>query len=133
MATLIVAYWIYSRIHRHLWLKDGGPEGAEYPLTLSYRRLKRDRITDGKGLSIEAFYQPPLYPYLLAGFLKLFGEKVPVMPLVFQGRLGLSHPLVPMPTAAMASRSSHTPLRQNLRRGRTSPAPAAVLDISAAS
>jgi IS605 OrfB family transposase len=41
-------------------LKDGGPEGAEYPLTLSYRRLKRDRITDGKGLSIDAFYQPPL-------------------------------------------------------------------------
>ncbi len=41
-------------------LKDGGPEGADYPLTLSYRRLKRDRITDGKGLSIDAFYQPPL-------------------------------------------------------------------------
>lgn len=40
--------------------KDGEPEGAEYPLTLSYRRLKRDRITDGKGMSIEAFYQPPL-------------------------------------------------------------------------
>jgi hypothetical protein len=41
-------------------LKDSGPEGAEYPLTLSYRRLKRDRITDGKGMSVEAFYQPPL-------------------------------------------------------------------------
>lgn len=48
------AVWVKEK------LKDGGPEGAEYPLTLSYRRLKRDRITDGKGLSIEAFYQPPL-------------------------------------------------------------------------
>ncbi len=40
--------------------KDGGPEGAEYPLTLSYRRFKRDRIVSGDGLSMEAFYQPPL-------------------------------------------------------------------------
>ncbi|MFZ4594996.1 MAG: hypothetical protein ACOYOF_12115, partial [Verrucomicrobiaceae bacterium] len=40
--------------------KDGGPEGAEYPLTLSYRRLKRDRITDGKGMSVESLYAPPL-------------------------------------------------------------------------
>lgn len=40
--------------------KDGGPEGAEYPLTLSYRRFKRDRIVNKDGLSMEAFYQPPL-------------------------------------------------------------------------
>lgn len=26
VAALFVAYWVYSRIHGHLWLKDGGPE-----------------------------------------------------------------------------------------------------------
>jgi len=41
-------------------IKDSGPEGADYPLTLSYRRLKRDRITLADGSSMEAFYQPPL-------------------------------------------------------------------------
>jgi len=41
-------------------LKDGGPEGADYPLTLSYRRLKRDRITNGKGMSVESLYAPPM-------------------------------------------------------------------------
>lgn len=40
--------------------KDSGPDGADYPLTLSYRRLKRDRIVGKDGLSMEAFYQPPV-------------------------------------------------------------------------
>jgi IS605 OrfB family transposase len=31
-----------------------------YPLTLSYRRLKRDRIADSEGSSVEAEYAPPL-------------------------------------------------------------------------
>jgi IS605 OrfB family transposase len=31
----------------------------DFPLTLSFRRLKRDRITDGAGNSVEAFFAPP--------------------------------------------------------------------------
>lgn len=35
-------------------------ETEGYPLTLSYRRLKRDRITKADGTSVESFYQIPL-------------------------------------------------------------------------
>jgi IS605 OrfB family transposase len=63
-----------GRIQRVTTNKADKGKPPEFPLTLSFRRLKRDRITDPAGNSVEAFFAPPkiavtgaAQPPLLAG------------------------------------------------------------------
>jgi IS605 OrfB family transposase len=48
-----------EQIRRVTTNKAARGKTAEFPLTLSFRRLKRDRITDAAGNSVEAFFAPP--------------------------------------------------------------------------